>query len=234
MHARIVIELAPGVPGPESLEAAAALADRVGAELIGLFIEDPDLLRFAALPFAHEIGHASAQRRRTDVEAIERSLRADADEAQRALASAAARTATRWSFRVARGLAVTELLAAALGAVAEAATPEVRLLLLGDGGSPATRWAEAARNRLSGGPAGGDATRVSVVHSSDLAQLAGALQQDLPGVVVLLGDDAVLSRRDLQALLRETTAPVLVLPGRSAPRRHGIWELERYPGPIDR
>jgi hypothetical protein len=229
MHARIVIELAPGVPGPKSLEAAAALADRLGAELVGLFIEDPDLLRFAALPFAHEIGHASAQRRRTDVTAIERSLRAHADEAQRALASAAARSAIRWSFRVARGLAAAELLSAALGAIADAATPEVRLLLLGDGGSPATQWAEAARDRLRGGPAGGEATRVSVVHAADLAELAGALQQDLPGVVVLLGDEAVLSRRDLQALLRETTAPVLVLPGRSAPRRPRIWGPARDP-----
>lgn len=207
MHARIVIELAPGLRARGSLEAAAALADRLGAELVGLYIEDPDLLRFAALPFAHEIGHASAVRRRTDVSAIERSLRAHADEAQRSLASAAERSAIRWSFRVARGIAATELLAAALGAAAEAVSREVRLLLLGDGSSPAARWAEAARSR-----SGADAMRLSVVHTADLAELAGALQHDLPSVVVLLGDEDVLSQRDLQALLRETAAPVLVLP----------------------
>lgn len=211
MRARIVIELAPGLPERESIEAAAALADRVGAELVGLFIEDADLLRFAALPFAREIGFASAQRRRMDVTALERSLRAHAAEAERALASALERSAARWSFRVARGFAAAELLAAALGAAMEPASPEVRLLLLGDGASRATRWAEAARDRLGGA----DAARLSVVHSADLADLADALQQDLPGVVVLLGDEAVLSRPDLQALLRETAAPVLVLP------RHG-------------
>ena len=207
MHARIVIELAPGLPARGSLEAAAALADRLGAELVGLFIEDPDLLRFAALPFAHEIGHASAERRRTDVTAIERSLRVHAAEAERMLASAAERNAVRWSFRVARGIAATELLAAALGAAAQAASHEVRLLLLGDGNSPATRWAEAARSR-----SGADTLRLSVVHTADLGELASALRHDLPGVVVLIGDEAVLSRRDIDALLREAAAPVLILP----------------------
>jgi hypothetical protein len=211
MRARIVIELAPGLPARGSLEAAAALADRVGAELVGLFIEDPNLLRFAALPFAHEIGFASAERRRMNLTELERSLRVHAAEAERTLASAAQRSAARWSFRVARGLAAAELLGAALGAAMAQASPEVRLLLLGDGASAATRWAEAARDRLGGE----DAARLSVVHSADLADLADALRHDLPGVVVLLGDEDVLSRPDLQALLRETAAPVLVLP------RHG-------------
>lgn len=211
MHARIVIELAPGWRERDALQAAAALAGRVDAELVGLFVEDAELLRFAALPFALEIGFASAQRRRLDVTAVERSLHAHAAEAERTLASTAERSAIRWSFRVARGFAATELLAAALGPAIERASPEVRLLLFGDGASSATRWAEAARDRLGSG----DGARLSVVHSTDLADLAGALQQDLPGVVVLLGDEAVLSRPDLQALLRETGAPVLVLP------RHG-------------
>ncbi len=211
MHARIVIELTSVPPARGALEAAAALADRVGAELVGLFIEDEDLLRFAALPFAREIGFASAERRRMDVSELERSLRAHAAEAERTLARVVERSTARWSFRVARGFAAAELLGAALGAAMAEASPEVRLLLLGDGASPATRWAEAARDRLGGG----DAVRLSVVHSADLADLAGALQHALPGVVVLLGDEDVLSRPDLQALLRETAAPVLVLP------RHG-------------
>jgi hypothetical protein len=220
MHARIVIELAPGLPARESLEAAAALADRVGAELVGLFVEDTELLRFAALPFALEIGFASAQRRRLDVTAVERSFLADAAEAQRALARAAERGAIRWSFRVARGLAMRELLAAAMGTATEAATRDLRLLLLGDGGSAATRWAEQAREQLRGGGEDDeDAMRVSLVHAANLAELAGALQQDLPGVVVLLGDEDVLSQQDLQALLRETAAPVLVLPMRATRSR---------------
>ena len=207
MQARIVIELAPGWRERDALQAAAALAGSMDAELVGLFVEDAELLRFAALPFALEIGFASAQRRRLDVTEVERSLRAHAAEAERTLASTAERSAIRWSFRVARGFAATELLAAALGTATEAASPEVRLLVLGDSASPATRWAEAARSR-----SGADAMRLSVVHSADLEELAAALQHDLPGVVVLLGDEDVLARRDLQALLREAAAPVLVLP----------------------
>jgi hypothetical protein len=217
MHARIVIGLAPGSRERGALHAAAALAGRVDAELVGLFVEDTELLRFAALPFALEIGFASAQRRRLDVTAVERSFLADAAEAQRTLARTAERGAIRWSFRVARGLATRELLAAAMGTAAEAATRDLRLLLLGDGGSAATRWAEQAREQLRGGLEDDEgAMRVSLVHAADLAELAGALQQDPCGVVVLLGEEEILSRRDLQALLRETAAPVLVLPGRAA------------------
>ena len=216
MRARIVIELAPGLPARESLEAAAGLADRVGAELVGLFIEDPDLLRFAALPFAHEIGFPSAQRRRLDVAGLERALREHAAEAERALAGTAGRADVRWSFRVARGLAARELLSAAIGAAAEAAARDLRLLLLGDGGSAATRWAEEAREQLRRSrQEDEDAMRVSLVHAADLAELAGALQRDPQGVVVLLGDADVLSQENLQTLLREAGTPVLVLPRRA-------------------
>ena len=213
MQARIVIELAPGWRERDALQAAAALAGSMDAELVGLFVEDAELLRFAALPFALEIGFASAQRRRLDVTEVERSLRAHAAEAERTLASTAERSAIRWSFRVARGVAARELLVAAMGAATEEATRDLRLLLLGDGGSAATRWAEQAREQLGrSGEDDDDAMRVSLVHAADLAELAAALQHDLPGVVVLLGDEDVLARRDLQALLREAAAPVLVLP----------------------
>jgi len=210
---RIVIELAPGPPRRDSLAAAAALAERVGAELVGIFIEDMDLLRFAALPFAREVCLATAQRRRFEVPALERILREHAAEAERIFAGTAGRAAVRHSFRVARGLAFRELLSAAVGAAAGAAMRDLRLLLLGDGGSPATRWAEQARQRLGGDPAGtGHGLQLSIVHAADLDQLAAVLQQDRSGVVVLQADESLLSRNDLQTLLREAAASVLVLP----------------------
>lgn len=212
-QSRIVIELLPGPLQGGSLAAASALAERVGAELVGIFIEDVDLLRFAALPFAHEVCFATAQRRRLEVPAIERSLREHAAEAERAFAGTAALTAVRRSFRIARGLASRELLAAAIGAAGAAAMRDLRLVLLGDGDSPATRWAEQAQIRLGGAGAGaGEAIQLSIVHAADLDQLASALQQDLPGVVVLQADEGLLSQHDLQALLRETATSVLVLP----------------------
>lgn len=213
---RIVIELAPGPLQGRSLAAAAALAERVGAELVGIFIEDMDLLRFAALPFAREVCFATAQRRRFEAPALERSLREHAAEAERVFAGMAGRAAVRHSFRVARGLAFRELLAAAIGAATGAPMRDMRLLLLGDGGSPATRWAEQARQRLGRAPAGaGHALRLSIVHAADIEELAVVLQQDRPGVVVLQADEILLSRHDLLALLRDSATPVLILPPRA-------------------
>jgi hypothetical protein len=213
---RIVVGLGAGTKRRE-VAAAAAFADRLGAELLGLFIEDADLLRFAALPFAHEIGFASAARLKLDVGGMERAMRGLADDAQRMLANAVGRSAIPWSFRVARGSAAGELLSAALEAVAAGTGDEVRLLLLGDGESAARRWAEQARGAPAG-PAPG--RRVRVVQAMDLAQLQRALREDGPGVLVLSVDPAVLTRQELHAMLREAPASVLLLPSRNGARRH--------------
>ena len=85
-------------------EAAAALE----AELLGLFLEDVDLLHFAGLPFAREIG-ASVRPRGLDVQTMERRLRSQAEEARRALAAAAEGKPVRWSFRVERGSGPAQL-----------------------------------------------------------------------------------------------------------------------------
>lgn len=204
-RARVVVGLEAGTP-PRELAAAAALAGQVGAELVGLFMENLDLLRFAALPFASEIGIASAARRKPDVGAMERSMRAVAEQARRRLEAAAAESAIACSFQVRRGVPVDALLAAATEALAGAA--EIRLLLLGDGESPAARWAERARSRMA------STRRVQVVHAAGLAELGQALREALPGVVVLRGDQARLAAGDLQSLLRSSPAPVLILPGR--------------------
>jgi hypothetical protein len=210
---RLVVALEAGIPDPE-LEAAVALARSLDAELLGLFVEDLDLLRFAALPFAHEIGTASAARRRLDPAALERDLRAHALEAERRLSGVASRVQVPSAFRVARGVAHVELLAAA---ATEAARDVLRLLLLGDGESPATRWAEEARARLA---QEASAWRLDLVLAADLAELGDALHAGLPGVVVLRGDPAVLAQRGLPDLLRASAMPVLVLPRRAAlPRR---------------
>ena len=96
-----------------ALEAAALLAQRMEAELVGLFIENVDLLHLAALPFTREIDLLSATSRDLDTERMERALRALARDAQRMLASVAGRGTLRWSFRVTRGALAAELLAAA-------------------------------------------------------------------------------------------------------------------------
>lgn len=110
---RIIVGLEPASRSRALLEAAADLAGSLQAELIGLFVENTDLLNFAGFPFAREVGFSSARSRPLDLEAMERSLRAWADESRRLLASVAGRTSVRWSFRVARGPLAAEMLAAA-------------------------------------------------------------------------------------------------------------------------
>src|SRR5690606_16660921 len=70
---RIIVGLEPRPHAEPLISAAAALAERLPAELLGLFVENVELLHFAALPFAREVGLASGMRRPLDVAAMERS-----------------------------------------------------------------------------------------------------------------------------------------------------------------
>ena len=110
---RIVVALDGAAPGTAALEAAAALAARLRAELVIVFVEDVDLLHLAALPFAREIGFPSAASRELDVAAMERLLRLRAEEARSLVAALAERTPLTWSFEVTRGPLTEALLAAA-------------------------------------------------------------------------------------------------------------------------
>ena len=120
---RIVAGFQASATGRGTIEALARRAAQMEAELLGLFIEDIELLRLATLPFASEIGYPSAARRGLAVEDMERALRAQAEHMRRAFAAAFENLATPWSFRVARGTLAEQLLAA----VAEAPVPTLVL-----------------------------------------------------------------------------------------------------------
>ena len=111
---RIVAALQLQGPASERVPAIADLARRMEAELLGLFVEDIDLLHFAALPFAHELGAASAVRRPVDVGAMERLMRARAAELRSALAEALVEAPVQWTFRVERGPVPRQVLAAGI------------------------------------------------------------------------------------------------------------------------
>jgi hypothetical protein len=81
-----------------------------------LFVEDIDLLRLAALPFAQEVSFSSAVERRIEASAVEALFRVKVEERRQSLAVAAQGAGARWSFRVVRG----RIFDAALGAAAEA------------------------------------------------------------------------------------------------------------------
>jgi len=131
---RILVALDASPHSLAALEAAVALAADLQAELLGLFVEDADLLRLAGLPFARELGLYSATSRPLEALQLERQLRARAHRAEQALAAMAERAHVRWSFRVVRGAIAAELLAAAA---------EADLISLGRAG-----WSPTGRRRV--------------------------------------------------------------------------------------
>ncbi|MCL4868647.1 MAG: universal stress protein [Anaerolineae bacterium] len=125
---RILVALDASTDSLAALEAAAKLAARLQAELVGLFVEDINLLRLAGLPFTREWRFPTLG----DVthEQMETALRLQASQARRALSNAAEPRSVRWSFKVVRGQVTPELLAAAL---------EADLIILGKASRPLSR-----------------------------------------------------------------------------------------------
>ncbi len=132
-----------------ALEAAARFARTVHAELEGLFVTDEDVMRWAALPGAREVGSFSSTIRRVDSAVVERRLRSHAEHARRTMELVAERHRVRATFRVLRGrvtdrlleaLAVTDVLV--IGRSGWSPAGPRRL------GSTARTLAAAARGRL--------------------------------------------------------------------------------------
>lgn len=109
---RIMVALDASPRNVEMIETAAKLASRMGSELIGLFVEDINLLRMTELPFASEIGFFSPLSRRLSSGQMEREFRAQASWMRSMMAGIAERKNVPWDFRVVRGSIVSELLLA--------------------------------------------------------------------------------------------------------------------------
>jgi len=109
---RILVALDASRESRAALAAAAGFADRLEAEITGVFIEDIDLLNLAALPFSREIPALSMSGRVLDPDKVEHALLSTAAAARRALAAVAETHHLRWTFRVVRGHVETELLTA--------------------------------------------------------------------------------------------------------------------------
>ncbi|WP_435104614.1 universal stress protein [Arhodomonas sp. AD133] len=99
---RVVVLLDGSRASRSALQAAVDYAERRGAELLGLFLEDTDLLRSARLPFGREIGLTSGNIRTVDESALQARLRQRAGELHRLLASTARRRPLRWRFEISR------------------------------------------------------------------------------------------------------------------------------------
>lgn len=175
---RIVVRLDPAPRSRAVLDAAAALAGALEAELVGLFVENVDLLHFAGLPFAHEIGFPSATRRALDVAGMERALRTRARQARELMARVGERNAVQWSFQIAP--AASETPPPALVAEADLVVAH------------AMHAAELNR-----------APAVRIVRAGDVSELRIALQAEGGGIVVLAGNDDALLGETLRKLIRE-------------------------------
>ena len=113
---RILVALDASTHSLAALEAAAGLAASLQAELIGLFVEDENLVHLAGLPFAHEVRSPSAVRQPMSSDKMEQELRLQASQARRALKEAAERVQAKWRFQTVRGQVTASVLNAALEA----------------------------------------------------------------------------------------------------------------------
>lgn len=140
---RIVVALDASPDSLAALQASAELASVFPAELVGLYVEDVNVLRLAGWTHATEIDLLSARSRRISTRDLERQLRIQAARARQTLERLAEQRAVEWTFRTARGRVSAEL----LGAGADLITLGVRGHGQGRGpGSTVQRLLEAARS----------------------------------------------------------------------------------------
>lgn len=191
---RVVVAVDASPPSRAAAEAAAEIAESLGAELVGLFVEDLDLLRLAALPATVESDRLTADLRVCDPESIARQLRAQAARARDAFERAAAGRGLAASFRVARGRTAAEILAAAVDA---------DLVALGHGGG-AERVGSTARAVAAGRGGRVVAVRRPAPPASWLDALAAELAFAFPG-------DADEPAGRLREALHRLATPVLLV-----------------------
>lgn len=110
---RILVALDASPHSMAALKAAAELAARLRADLLGLFVEDTALLDLAESPYAREILYPAATPAPLSRTSMESKLKALSERARKALATAAEESQVRWSFRIVRGEVTTEVMAAA-------------------------------------------------------------------------------------------------------------------------
>jgi len=110
---RILVALDASPASRAAARVAAQLASRLEAELLGLFVEDVELLRLANSPLAREVDFLTRSHGDLETLSLERQLRIHAERARRTLEDIAAPLGVPWDFRVTRGRVSDEILAAA-------------------------------------------------------------------------------------------------------------------------
>lgn len=108
---RILVALDVSEQSRAALESAARLAAGLQAELVGLFVEDSELLQIAELPVSRLVGPGGIAA--LDAALLRRAFKVQAAEARRALEATAERWQVKSSFQVTRGAAAEVVVAEA-------------------------------------------------------------------------------------------------------------------------
>jgi nucleotide-binding universal stress UspA family protein len=194
----IVVLLDTSPASEAALSAAARIARFRGRELVGLFIEERDLIRSAAYPFAREISFLSGTSRPFDSEMLRGRLDWQRRRIERRLAEEAARHNLSWRLLVESGSAVEVLAASGLNA---------ELLLLGKAG-----W-----SRGRGGRLGSTATALIGSWSAPLVLWEGTPPPGGGAVSALITDNAaaasILAVADTLAAAADRSLHLLLAPG---------------------
>jgi hypothetical protein len=190
---RILVALEAGEGAPALLETAASLAAGLHAELVGLIVQDSELLVAADLPVTRFISSHAQAHARLEARLIRRALKISESKAGDAFVAAAEHRRVKWSIRVVRGTMEEKVLA-------EARSQD--LLALGTPGKAVRRARLSAASRVVAGQApctvlliqaaGGAGLPVTVVYDgSERALVAGEQLARIHGrslVVLAAGD----------------------------------------------
>ncbi len=190
---RVVVAVDGSPTSLAAMEATGELASVWGAEMVGLFIEDTNLLRMASLPFAREVGSHSGAHRAIDPDQFARQFRSQADRARNTLWYVAERFRLSASFFVVRGTVEEELLKA---------LDDTDLLCMGKGGRSVAASQGLGKNaRAIAAKARGIVLMLSHVAS-------------VPGPPAVFYDGSTMGNRTLATaaeLARTLGTPLLVL-----------------------
>lgn len=201
-HNRVLVAVDPSTLGLAALEAPAAIAAALGAELVGLFVERQELIDLAGFPDVRAFSPGRADHFAIDIEGMNRALRAEAARAERLIVELGLRHRVRARLEVARGDVVAEVIAASEGC---------DVVVVGRGARPPRDLGRTVRAILSGvacavlvlPDGGGPVRRVALIDDGEgavrarAADIARGLR--LPFVAVAATDVLGIAALDARA-----------------------------------
>jgi nucleotide-binding universal stress UspA family protein len=196
-----------------ALQAAAGIAAKSGADVLGVFVEELNQLRSAGYGFAREVGGSSGISRPLAAGEVEQRMQRLANEARRALADAVASYGGRHDLSVARGHVIDEVLALAgpqdllvLGRVGWSSAPGA---LLGSTAKGIVRRSQGrvllwCEGRVE--PLGRVVVFLNDHQEANIRAVQAAaevIRHSQRPVTLLLGADSTFPSEDLQSIVRE-------------------------------